>query len=312
MHAIRVARGYTGKSKIIKLEGGYHGAQDYALWSIHADKGKLGPEMAPSVVPVSEGVPTCVGSTVISVPYNNIEALEHLVRKYEGEIAAFILEPIMANSSVILPRDNYLQKVREIANKENIVLIFDEVITGCRVSYGGASGLYNVQPDLITLSKAIGGGYPVAAFGGKREIMQVIESGVANFGTYNGNPLGVTAMITTLRDILTPDATEKLIGDTTSVFQELKSILKEQGVPAQVVQVGAMASITFTDQDVKDYRTMLTMNKKVWHKFFISMLNRGVIMIGADPTETIFFSVQHTKTDYEEVIDKFRDTIKTL
>jgi glutamate-1-semialdehyde 2,1-aminomutase len=312
MHAIRAARGYTGKDKIIKLEGGYHGPHDYALWSIHPQAGQTGPERHPSVVKMSEGVPACVGDTVIVVPYNNIEALEYAVRKYEGEIAAFILEPVMGNSTCILPRDGYLKKVRQITQKENIVLIFDEVITGCRVAYGGATEYFKVNPDMITLSKAIGGGYSVAAFGGKREIMQLIENQVAHYGTYNANPIGITAVVTTLRDILTPEATKKLIAKSDEVFAEMDGILKKSGVAAQLAHIGAMGSIAFTDEDVKDYRTMLSMSKELWHKFFINMLNKGVIMIGGDPTETIFFSVQHTDEDYEKILTCFKETVNTL
>lgn len=312
MHATRVARGYTGKEKVIKLEGGYHGPQDYALWSIHPSLGKTGPLRAPSVVPASEGVPRCVQDTVITVPFNNIEALEHAVQKYEGEIAAFILEPVMGNSSVILPKKGYLEEVRKITEKENIVLIFDEVITGCRVAYGGATELYNVTPDMITLSKAIGGGFSVAAFGGKKEIMETIEGKVAHYGTYNANPIGVTACLATLRDVLTPEATKTLIDKSTKEFNAMKDIVEDTGVKAQLNHVGAMGGLIFTDKEVVDYRTMATCDRAMWHKFMLTMLNKGVIMIGGDPTETIFFSVQHEDDDYEKVLEKFEETLKIL
>lgn len=312
MHAIRVARGYTGKEKIIKLEGGYHGAHDYALFSIHPDKGKLGPSRMPSVVSQSEGVPQAVGETVIIVSFNDIETLKNIVRKYEGEIAAFILEPVMANSTVILPEDSYLENVRKITAEENIVLIFDEVITGCRVSYGGAAEYYKVDPDLICLSKAIGGGYSIAAFGGKREVMKVLEGSVAHFGTHNANPVGITAMLTTLRDILTPDVTQTLIEKSENIFREMQNIIKDTGVSAKIVHVGAMGGLSFTKEEIKDYRTMLSMNYDMWHQFFITMLNKGVIMVGADPTETIFFSVQHSDEDYDKILTSFKETLQTL
>jgi len=314
MHAIRAARGYTGKNKIIKLEGGYHGPHDYALWSIHPHVGQVGPARTPTVVPMSDGVPECVGDTVIVVPYNDIDALEYIVRKHEGEIAAFILEPVMGNSTCILPKDGYLEKVREITCREGIVLIFDEVITGCRVSYGGATEYFGVTPDMITLSKAIGGGYSIAAFGGKKEIMELIENSVAHYGTYNGNPIGVTAIITTLGKILTREATKKLITKSDDVFKEMTNIIKKSGVQAQLEHIGAMGSLVFTDvkDKVTDYRSMLSMDRDVWHKFFITMLNKGVIMIGGDPTETIFFSVQHTDEDYEKILAAFESTLKSI
>jgi glutamate-1-semialdehyde 2,1-aminomutase len=313
MHAIRVARGYTGKDKIIKLEGGYHGPHDYALWSSHPPLGQVGPARLPSSVQMSAGIPKCLAGTIIVIPFNDIEALEYAVRKYEGEIAAFILEPVMGNATLILPKKGYLEKVREITERENIVLIFDEIITGCRVSYEGASGHYKVKPDMITLSKAIGGGFSIAAFGGKKAIMEQLQAGtVAHFGTYNANPIGITACLTTLRDILTPEATKTLISKSDKVFEAMREIIKETGVPAQLQHVGAMGCVAFTDTEVVDYRTMATADSSAWHKFFITMLNKGVIMIGANPTETIFFSVQHTDGDYDQILGRFRETLKTL
>jgi glutamate-1-semialdehyde 2,1-aminomutase len=146
MHALRAARGYTGKDKVIKLEGGYHGPHDYALWSIHPPKGLWGPARFPSAVKMSEGIPACIKDTVVVIPFNDIEALEYVVKKYEGEIAAFILEPVMGNSCVIPPKKGYLENVRKTTSRENIVLIFDEVITGCRVSYGGQRVITKFNP----------------------------------------------------------------------------------------------------------------------------------------------------------------------
>jgi glutamate-1-semialdehyde 2,1-aminomutase len=312
MHAIRIARAHTGKDKIIKLEGGFHGTHDNALISIHPDLSKTGPSYAPTSVIVSTGVPQNTVDNVIIVPYNDIDALEYAIERYEGEIAAFILEPVMTNSSLILPRDNYLQKVREITERENIVLIFDEIISGIRASYGGATEVYGVQPDIVTLSKAIAGGYPLSAICGKREIMAEIEKGCAHFGTFGGNPLSLTACVTVLGEILTREATDTLIKKSDAAFKEMESILKKSGVPHNLVHLGAVGSIVFTDADVKDYRSMSTLDYDIWFKFFITMLNKGVIMIGADPTETIFFSVMHTDEDYEKILKAFKETIDTL
>ena len=312
MHAMRIARAYTGKDKIIKLEGGFHGSHDSALFSVHPDLGEAGPDYAPTVVPISTGVPKNMKDNVIIVPYNNIEALEYAIKKNEGEIAAFILEPVMTNSSLILPRDNYLKKVREITKRENIVLIFDEVISGIRASYGGAAQVYDVQPDIVTLSKAIGGGYPLSAICGKREIMTEIERGCAHWGTFGANPLSLTACVTVLKDILTKEATDALIKKSDAAFGEMESILKKSGLPFYLSHLGAMGGLLFTSADVCDYRTMATFDFNLWFKFFITMLNKGVLMVGADPTETIFFSVQHTDEDYEKIIKAFKETIDTL
>jgi glutamate-1-semialdehyde 2,1-aminomutase len=165
---------------------------------------------------------------------------------------------------------------------------------------------------LITLSKAIGGGFSVAAFGGKRDIMKSIETKVAHYGTYNANPIGVTACLTTLRDILTPEATKTLISKSGIVFEEMKRIIKETGVVAQLNHIGAMVAVIFSDREVVDYRSMATSSYAMWHKFFITMLNKGVIMQGGDPTETIFFSVQHSDEDYAKVLKAFKETMKSL
>lgn len=312
MHAVRIARAYTGKDKIIKLEGGYHGANDSLLWSIYPDVGKIGSELAPTPVPVSTGLPKHMKESIITIPFNNIEALEYAVKKYEGEIAGFIIEPAMTNISVVLPEEGYLQKVREITKRENIVLIFDEVLIGCKIAYGGGVEYFGVEPDMVTLSKAIGGGFPVSVVGGKREIMSEIEKGCYHAGNFGGNPLGMTACITTLRDILTREATDELIKKSEAVFKEMKSILKKSGVPHYFQHLGGIAGLLFTDVKVRDYRTMATQNYEMWRKFFLTMMNNGVIMIGAEPTEVISFSVQHTDEDFEKVLKAFKKTIDTL
>lgn len=312
MHACRIARAYTGKDKMIKLEGGYHGAHDSLLWSIYPDLGKVGPAISPTPVPVSTGLPKNLKENIITIPYNNIEALEHAVNKYRGEIAGFILEPIMANISVVLPEEGYLQKVREITKREGIVMIFDEVITGCKVGYGGGAEWSGVEPDMVTLSKAIAGGFPVSAVAGKREIMNEIEKGCYHAGNFGGNPLGMTALVTTLRDILTREATDNLIKKSQAAFKEMESILKKSGVPHHFQYVGTIAGLLFTDKKVRDYRGMATQDYDMWHKFYITMLNKGVIMIGAEPTEDISFSVQHTDEDFEKVLKAFDETINSL
>lgn len=312
MHAVRIARAYTRKDKIIKLEGGYHGAHDSLLWSIYPDVGKIGPAYAPTPVPVSTGIPSNMKENIITVPYNNIEALEYAIKKNQGEIAGFILEPAMANISVVLPEDNYLQKVREITKRENIVLIFDEVITGCKIGYGGGAEYFGVEPDMVTLSKAIGGGFPVSAVGGKKEIMAEIEKGCYHAGNFGGNPLGMTALVTTMRDILTREATDTLIKKSEAAFEEMDSILKKSGIPHYFQHIGSIAGLLFTDEKVHDYRSMASQDYDMWHKFYITMLNKGVIMIGAEPTEDISFSVQHTDEDFEKVLKAFKETIDTF
>ena len=165
---------------------------------------------------------------------------------------------------------------------------------------------------MVTLSKAIGGGLPVSAVGGRKEIMSVLENGCYHAGNFGGNPLGMTAVVTTLRDILTREVTDKLIKKSEVAFNEMESILKKSGVPHHFAHVGTIGGSLFTDEKVRDYRGMATQNYDMWHKFYITMLNKGVIMIGAEPTEDISFSVQHTDDDFEKVIKAFKETIDTL
>lgn len=312
MHAVRIARAHTGKDKIIKLEGGYHGAHDSLLWSIYPDPAKIGPAYAPTPVPVSTGLPSNMIDNIITIPYNNIEALENAVKKYSGQIAGFIMEPAMANISLVLPEEGYLKKVREITKRENIILIFDEVIMGCKVAYGGGVEYFGVEPDMITLSKAIGGGFPVSVVAGKKDIMMEIENGCYHAGNFGGNPLGMTAMVTTMRDILTKEATDTLIKKCDSAYEEMDSILKKSGVPHHFAHMGTIAGLLFTGEKVTDYRSMSSQDWNQWHKFYITMLNKGVIMIGCEPTEMISFSVMHTDEDFEKAIKAFKETIDTF
>lgn len=312
MHAMRMARAYTAKEKVIKLEGGFHGAHDEALWSIHPDVAQAGPADEPTTVCMSAGVPQCLKDTVIVVPFNDIDALEKAIAKNRGEIAAFILEPIMANSTVILPKEGYMQKVREITERENIVLIFDEVICGARASWGGGAGAVGVEPDMVTVSKAIGGGYPISAILGKEGIMKHVETDTEHCGTFGGNPLSICACITVLEKILTKEATERLAAKSDETFKAMDKILTDAGIAHTLQHIGPMGSINFGITKCDNYRDMMKADIDMWHKFYVTMLNNGVIMQGGDATETIFFSVQMTDDDFAKILEAFKKTIDSL
>jgi len=286
MHAIRLARGYTGK-KIIKFEGTYHGAHDYVLVSVYPPLGKVGPRTAPTSVPQGEGIPRDVVKNTIIVPYNDAEILERTLKKYEGEIAALIIEPIMLNNvGVVLPKEGYLKEVRKLTEEYNVLLIFDEVKTGVRLAPGGAAEYFKIEPDIVTLAKAIGGGFPLGAFGAKREIMESISplGHTAHAGTYNANPLAVTAGIATLKKILTDQTYAHMKARHEELVRGLKDHLEDSGIEGFVSEICPMSYIFFAAKDRKvdevfDYRSALLysdLQKTI--DFWFSMINKGVII----------------------------------
>jgi len=190
MHSIRIARAYTRKTKIVKIEGCYHGMHDYMLHSVFPHLGEVGPQWMPTTVPQSMGIPPYIKEDILVVPYNDIETMEKTLERHAGEIAAVIIEPVMMNCAFIPPRNEYLKKLRLLTEKHNVVLIFDEVKTGFKLAYGGACEYFDIKPDLITLAKCLGNGFSLAAFGGKREIMERLEIDVLHGGTYGGQPFG--------------------------------------------------------------------------------------------------------------------------
>jgi len=312
MHAIRLARGYTGKDKIIKIEGAYHGAHDYVLVSVTPPLGKVGPVTAPTSVPQGEGIPRDVVKNTIIVPYNNTEVLERVLKKYEGEIAAMIVEPVVLNDAgVVLPKEGYLRDVRKLTEEYNVLLIFDEVKTGVRLAPGGAAEYFKIEPDIVTLAKAIGGGVPLGAFGAKKEIMESIFplGHVTHAGTYNTNPLAVAAGIATLKKILTDQAYAYMKARHEELVKGLRDQLEDSGVEGFISEICPMGYIYFAAKDRKvdevyDYRSALLycdLQKTI--DFWFSMINRGVIMWAPCQLEQWNVTVAHTKEDIEKTVE---------
>lgn len=306
MGAIRLARAYTGKKKIIKFAGSYHGHADYLLVKAGSGQATLG-------IPASPGIPRDFTRYTIVLPYNDIERLEETVEKHHRDLAAIIVEPVAANCGVIVPKDGFLPALRKIADRYNVVLIFDEVITGFRLSYGGAQSFFNVRADLSCLGKIIGGGLPVGAFGGKRQIMRLLapEGEVYQAGTLSGNPVAVTAGIITLKILKRDDCYRGLKDRCRDLSEGIKSKARELKIKIKVNYIGSLFSVFFTDKDVVDFRTARTQNMDLFKRFFHGLLKEG-IYLSPSGFEANFISCAHSAEDIEKTLKAVDNTLSRL
>ena len=279
MFAMRLARAFTGRPKIARIEGGYHGTHDYAEVSNHPSVDAAGPADAPVAVPDSIGTPQWAVENTVVLPFNDADAAEAIIRREAASLAAVILEPIMGGG-VIAARPDFLQRLRQVTSELGILLIFDEVIS-FRVGSGGAQEMYGVTPDLTTLGKIIGGGLPVAAFGGRKDVMELLdprrETNVAQGGTYNGNPLGMAAGLAAMQE-LTPDVFAELNRKGERVTEQLSEVFASHGVPAHVNGAGSLLAMHFSERPVVDYRTLAASDKKRTRDLFLALINHGVLM----------------------------------
>ena len=296
MTAIRVARGYTGRDKIIKIDGCYHGHVDYLL-------AKAGSGVATFGLSDSGGVPEDFARNTLTVPFNNPDAVRQAIEANPDEIACLILEPIMGNMGIIPPRDGYLDELREITAAHGVVLIFDEVITGFRVAYGGAQSHYNVTPDMTCLGKIIGGGLPVGAYGGKRDIMRCVapEGDVYQAGTLSGNPLAVTAGITTLKKLAEPGVYEKLENSAAALADGLAEATEKHGVDAWHSRIGSMLMLYFTSETVTDADGARTADTDRFQQYFWGLVARG-IYVAPSQFEAGFVSLVHSEDDINKTV----------
>ena len=296
MSAIRLARGYTGRDKILKFSGCYHGHADALLV-------KAGSGAATFGVPDSPGVPADFAKHTLTAEYNSLESVNTLVAENKGAIACIIVEPVAGNMGTVPPREGFLEGLRNICTKEGIVLIFDEVMSGFRVAYGGAQELYGITPDMTTLGKIIGGGLPVGAFGGKREIMEKLSpsGGVYQAGTLSGNPLAMTAGIETLKLLKQPGFYAQLEEKSRQVAEGIAQAARTAGYPIYSTRVGSMFCAFFTKGEVHDWPTAATCDTKAFARYFLAMLNEGVYLAPSQ-FETAFVSAAHTDADIEKTI----------
>ncbi|MDD4926327.1 MAG: glutamate-1-semialdehyde 2,1-aminomutase, partial [Methylotenera sp.] len=297
MSAIRVARGFTGRNKIVKFEGCYHGHSDALL--VKAGSGLLTFGKNNQLgVPSSAGVPAEVAAHTLTLEYNNIQALKDMFAQIGDEIACVIIEPVVGNMNLIVPTQEFLQTLRALCTQHGAVLIFDEVMTGFRVALGGAQALYNIKPDMTTLGKVIGGGLPVGAFGGRKDIMQCLAplGAVYQAGTLSGNPVAVTAGLETLKLIQAPDFHAKLSAQTKKLVDGLMAAAKEAGVVFSAQSVGGMFGLYFCEKCPTSFNEVMQSDKEAFNKFFHSMLDSG-IYLGPSAFEAGFVSAAHTDED---------------
>jgi len=291
MSAIRVARGFTGRNKLVKFEGCYHGHSDALLV-------KAGSGLLTFGEPSSAGVPAEVAAHTLTLEYNNTQQLKELFAKAGDEIACVIIEPVVGNMNLVVPHMEFLQTLRELCTQHGAVLIFDEVMTGFRVHLGGAQALYGIKPDMTTLGKVIGGGLPVGAFGGRKDIMQCLAplGAVYQAGTLSGNPVAVTAGLETLKLIQEPDFHTKLTAKTKKLVDGLVAAAKEAGVVFSAQSVGGMFGLYFSEQCPSSFAEVMQSNKENFNQFFHSMLDAG-IYLGPSAFEAGFVSAAHTDAD---------------
>ena len=305
MSAIRLARGVTGRKKIVKFEGAYHGAHDYVL--VKSGSGAL-----TYGVPNSPGIPEETTGNTLLVPFNDEDALRRVIREYKDEISCVIMEPVMGNVGCIPPREGYLEFVREITEEWDILLIFDEIITGFRLAPGGAQEYYNVIPDLTTLGKILGGGFPIGALVGRRDLMEHLSpSGpVYQAGTFNGNPVSVTAGIATLEQ-LDRDFYRKTFTSAEKICEFIEECAEERGIPHWINRVGSMFQIYFTKGKVLDYESARRSDIEMFNRYFYGLLERGVF-IPPSQFECCFTSVKHEGGVIEETLRTIEEVFRGL
>jgi len=307
MSAMRLARGFTGRDKIVKFEGCYHGHGDSFL-------SKAGSGVATLGLPDSPGVTKSTARDTLNAKYNDIQSVYDLVEQNKNEIAAVFIEPVGGNMGCVPADSEFLLKLRELCTSENILLIFDEVMTGFRLAKGGAQELYGVAPDLTTFGKIIGGGLPVGAYGGRAEIMKMIapSGAVYQAGTLSGNPLAMTAGLETLKIIdETPDFYEKLEEKSKYLADGIEDVLRDANLRYTINRTGSMLTLFFTDQKVSDFDSAKTSDTQKFTKYFNSMLESG-IYLPPSQFEACFVSIAHTQTDLDETIKANYKAIKEI
>ncbi len=312
LDAVRLARGFTGRERLIKIEASYHGHHDALLVSVEPPVEAMGDAESPNSVPMTGGIPRSTVELTTVVGFNDLAGLERAFAAHEGEVAGVIVEPAMMNIGFVLPEDGYLAGVVEIAHKHGAVVIFDEVKTGITISPGGATERFGVVPDIVCLAKAIGGGLPCGAVGGRADIMATISDGkVAQLGTFNGNPLTTAASRATLLEVMTGQAYSHLDALTEELSGGLREVMSEFELPFHVVSMGARGCVTYRKDPVRNYRDYAAMDKSLAYVSWLYQTNRGVLMApGAEENWTL--SVQHASSDVQRYVSNFRELARDL
>ena len=306
MSGVRLARAYAKRDYIVKFEGCYHGHADYLLVQAGSGATTFG-------TPSSPGVPESFTEKTLLANYNDLDSVRRLYDKYRDKIAAVIIEPVAANMGVVPPADGFLEGLRKITRDSGSLLIFDEVITGFRLGMGGAQRKYGIEPDITCLGKIIGGGLPVGAFGGRKEIMSMVAplGPMYQAGTLSGNPLAMAAGLATLRELKEPGNYKKLRELSRNTVEGIKEIIKKAGIKAAVNSVDSMFTLFFTGTNPVDYRTVLKSDTKKYSKFFENLLRAG-IMFPPSQFEAVFLSLAHTERDVDRTLDAVHKALKAV
>ncbi len=304
MSAIRVARAATGRDDIVKIEGSYHGHHDAVMFSVVPNADLMGGRESPASEPMSLGVPTFMRGHTHVVPFNDLTVLTRLLEEHSETIACLIVEPVMMNIGIAEPEPGYLASLRDLLHRYGALLIFDEVKSGATIAAGGAIERYGVDPDLACFAKAIGGGTPAAAFGGRQDVMEVIGRGAAHQGTFNGNPLVCAAGLAALTKVLTPAAYEHLALIGGRLARGCADAIAAAGIPAHTVDLGAKGCVSYRPERLRNYRDFLDTNTDLYAASYPWMVNRGLFMTPGDE-EQWTLSVQHTEDDVDRYVDAF-------
>lgn len=302
MSALRLARGVTGRNKMIKFIGGYHGHGDAFLAS-------AGSGVATFSLPGTPGVPASTVADTLLAPYNNLEAVKALFEAYPNDIAALFVEPVAGNMGLMLPVPGFLEGLRELCTKYGALLVFDEVITGFRLSYGGAQERFGITPDITTLGKIIGGGLPVGAYGGRADIMRHVapEGEVYQAGTLSGNPLAMAAGLATLNILKHADYAQ-LEAYADAFVTELERILREKGVPVQIPHIASLFTVYFTKEKLTDFSSVQTTDQKLFESFYKQMRNQGIFM-APSAFEANMLSFAHSESDFARALEAARHVV---
>lgn len=312
MHALRIARAYTGREKFIKFEGQYHGMADYFMYSTASSGlGSIGSKRSPINSPTTSGIPKAINQYVINLPYNDFERLEETIEAKWGDIAAIFVEPMLGNSAGIMPKPGFHEKMRELCDKYGIVLVFDEVKTGFRIANGGAQEYFKIQADLVTYAKAMGNGFPIAAIAGKEEVMMTIQPGqMAHGGTYSGNAVGAAAGIATLELMENEPVIETINERGTALMNGIGEVLTEAGIPHVVTGVPSMFGLFLgSDQTPHDFRDYLNGDGEMYEVIATELIKRGVQPDG-DGREPWFLCYALSDEDVNETLNVFNEAVK--
>jgi glutamate-1-semialdehyde 2,1-aminomutase len=313
MHAIRIARAATGRDMILRFEGCYHGLHDSALVSVKPKEEDFGDINAPNSVPGGLGVIKAVLDNVTVATFNNLPSVEHRFKQFPGKIAAIILEPIMMNVGICMPQPGFLEGLREICTKHGALLIFDEVKTGAKLGWGGASEYFGVKPDMITLAKSIGGGVPLAAFGASREVMDlIVQHKVFHGGTYNTNRFAMVAGLATFREVLTRENYVHVGKLSKKLTDGYRAIIKKAGIQGYVASAGVNGALMLYAEEIRNYRDWLKIDVDLWRQFWFGMVNRGVLAMPYWWDEQWTISVQHTEADIDKHLAVFEEVAPGL